>query len=73
MQQLQKAGKKDVKTLQMAAFFASVLEKVTTILKGFDDAKHSIKLVGNKNQQVKSLLDQLERDLNALRNKSRRH
>lgn len=42
------------------------------ILTGFDEAKQSIKQVGNKNTQVKSLLDQMEKDLNTLRNKSRR-
>ena len=42
------------------------------ILTGFDEAKQSIKQVGKKNTQVKSLLDQMEKDLNTLRNKSRR-
>ena len=42
------------------------------ILIGFDEAKQSIKQVGSKNTQVKSLLDQMEKDLNTLRNKSRR-
>ena len=42
------------------------------ILTGFDEAEQSIKQVGNKNTQVKSLLDQMEKDLNTLRNKSRR-
>lgn len=57
----------------MASFFETVLKKVEVTLGGFDEAKHSIKLVGSKNSQVKSLLDILEKDLNSLRNRSRRH
>ena len=50
-----------------------MLKQITTILAGFDEAKQSIKQVGKKNSQVKTMLDQLEKDLNTLRNKSRRH
>jgi len=56
----------------MDFYFQTVLKKVEVILAGFDEAKNSIKLVGSKNSQVKSLLDNLEKDLNNLRNKSRR-
>ena len=56
----------------MDFYFQTVLKKVEVILAGFDEAKHSIKLVGSKNSQVKSLLDNLEKDLNTLRNKNRR-
>lgn len=49
-----------------------MLAKVDVILAGFDEAKHSIKLVGTKNSQVKQMLDSLEKDLNALRSRSRR-
>ena len=45
----QKAGKKDRKLEQMAAYFEAVLAKVALILKGFEDAKQSIKAVGTKN------------------------
>ena len=58
---------------QQNLFYATVLKQISTILTGFDEAKQSIKSVGKKNSQVKTMLDQLEKDLNALRNKSRRH
>lgn len=57
----------------MIFFYGSVLKKVEMVLGGFDEAKHSIKLVGSKNSQVKQMLDILEKDLNSLRNRSRRH
>lgn len=69
----QKGGKKDPQIVKMASFFGTVLKKVEMVLGGFDEAKHSIKLVGTKNSQVKQLLDSLEKDLNSLRNRSRRH
>ena len=69
----QKAGKKAPAVTKMAAHFETVLAKVDLTMAGFDEARQSIKLVNTKNSHVKSLLDQLERDLNALRLKSRRH
>ena len=68
----QKEGVKDPSIAQQSSYFEIVLAKIAQILGGFDEAKQSIKLVGSKNTQVKSLLEQLERDLNTLRSKSRR-
>ena len=69
----QKEGETDTAVKDQESYFEIVLAKVATILSGFDEAKQSIKLVGSKNTQVKSMLEQLERDLNTLRSKSRRH
>ena len=70
----QKQGQNDQSVVWQAHHFETVLKKVEIILAGFDEAKQSIKLVGNKNSHVKSLLEQLEKDLNTLRNKSnKRH
>ena len=54
-------------------FYTTVMKQISTILAGFDEAKKSINQVGSKNSHIKTMLDQLEKDLNALRNKSRRH
>ena len=70
---MQKGKKSDPSIEPKKLFFGTVLEQIQVILSGFDDAKQSIKLVSSKNSQVKQMLDQLEKDLNALRNKSRRH
>ena len=45
----QKDGKKDPNIQKMDFYFQTVLKKVEVILAGFDEAKHSIKLVGSKN------------------------
>ena len=42
------------------------------ILDGFDEAHQQIKTVRSTNSHVKSLVDQLEKDLKSWRNKSRK-
>ena len=72
IQTRQSTGKHVPEVLQMAFHYDTVLGKIEVILAGFDQAKQSIKHVGNKNSNVKSMLDSLEKDLNTLRNKSKR-
>ena len=49
-----------------ASRFKEILAKIEAILTGFDEAKTSIKSVSSKNRQIKSLLEQMEKDLNTL-------
>ena len=39
----------DTSVIQQAHHFETILKKVELVLAGFDEAKQSIKLVGNKN------------------------
>ena len=70
--QKQSEAPTDSKIVHQVKLFQSVVQKIDSIVQGFDVAKQSIKTVAAQNKKIKQMLEQLERDMNLLQSKPKK-